>query len=233
MRLDKFLCEMNIGSRSEVKALLKQGLVTLNGAPVCSPNQKIDPKLDTVCFQGKQLEYRAHEYFMLHKPAGYVTATEDKHDKTIMELLPENRRKDLFPVGRLDKDTEGLLLITNDGALAHGLLTPKNLIPKTYLVHIAAPLNPEQITALTEGVDIGEKKLTQPAKVEVIDEYHIHLTIHEGKFHQVKRMLQAVDNRVIYLKRLTFGPLNLDPDLKPGQCRRLTSSELENLARTV
>ena len=224
---------MNIGSRSEVKALLKQGLVTLNGSPVCSPNHKIDPKLDTVCFQGKPLEYRAHEYFMLHKPAGYVTATEDRHDKTIMELLPENRRKDLFPVGRLDKDTEGLLLITNDGAIAHGLLTPKNLIPKTYLVHIAAPLTPEQITALTEGVDIGEKKLTQPAKVEVIDENHIHLTIHEGKFHQVKRMLQAVDNRVIYLKRLTFGPLILDPDLAPGQCRRLTSSELETLARTI
>lgn len=229
MRLDKFLCEMNIGSRSQVKTLIKQGTVTVNGQKAVSPEQKIDPKQDSVCFKGEPLNYRAFEYFMLNKPAGYVTATEDKREKTVMELLPDGHRSDLFPVGRLDKDTEGLLLITNDGDLAHRLLAPRKHVDKTYLVDIAASLTPDRIQALADGVDIGEKNLTRPAKVKVISEKQIELTIHEGKFHQVKRMLQAVDNQVLHLKRLTFGPLILDPQLQPGQCRFLTEQEIATL----
>lgn len=229
MRLDKFLCEMNIGTRSQVKTLIKQGTVTVNGQKAVSPEQKIDPKQDSICFKGEPLNYRAFEYFMLNKPAGYVTATEDKREKIVMELLPDGHRSDLFPVGRLDKDTEGLLLITNDGELAHRLLTPRKHVDKTYLVDIAAPLTPDRIQALTDGVDIGEKNLTRPAKVKVISEKQIELTIHEGKFHQVKRMLQAVDNQVLHLKRLTFGPLVLDPQLQPGQCRFLTEQEIATL----
>lgn len=229
MRLDKFLCEMNIGSRSQVKTLIKQGTVTVNGKKAVSPEQKIDPQQDSICFKGDALNYHAFEYFMLHKPAGYVTATEDKRDKTVMELLPAERRSDLFPVGRLDKDTEGLLLITNDGDLAHRLLAPRKHVDKTYLVDIATSLTPDQIQILTEGVDIGEKHLTRPAKVKIVSEKQIELTIHEGKFHQVKRMLQAVDNQVIHLKRLTFGPLILDAQLQPGQCRPLTEQEIAEL----
>lgn len=229
MRLDKFLCEMNIGTRSQVKTYIKQGLVTVNGIPAKKPEDKIDEAKDVVCFKDKPLCFQAFRYFMLNKPDGVVSATQDNTAKTVLELLPEHARKDLFPVGRLDKDTQGLLLITNDGDLAHKLLSPKKHVDKTYLVGIEYALSQEDIQRLEQGVDIGEEKLTLPAKVEVLNDTQIYLTIHEGKFHQVKRMLQAVDNQVLTLKRTTFGSLTLDSNLAPGECRELTDEEVAYL----
>ena len=166
---------------------------------------------------------------MLHKPAGVITATEDREQETVMGLLGEGYRKDLFPVGRLDKDTEGLLLITNDGELSHALLNPRKHVPKTYLVQVPESLKNSQIEALEQGVDIGDDKMTMPAKVEVVDEEHILLAIHEGRYHQVKRMLTAVGSQVLYLKRITFGPLTLDEKLEKGSYRALTEIEIEQL----
>lgn len=230
MRLDKFLCEMNIGSRSEVKILLKKGLVTVNGAVVKSADQKVDPDKDCISYAGKTLNYRKYRYFLLNKPQGVVSATEDNLSKTVLDLLKsEDRVKDLFPVGRLDKDTEGFLMLTNDGELAHKLLSPRNHVSKSYIAGIEHALSPEDVTALEEGVDIGEEKRTLPAKIEVLQDTEIRLTICEGKFHQVKRMLQAVNNHVCTLKRVAFGPLNLDTTLAPGEYREMTESEVESL----
>ena len=229
MRLDKFLCEMNIGTRSEVKALLKQGHVTVNDTKVTRPEVQINENTDLICFNGTALKYHAFEYYMLNKPQGCVTATEDNRDKTVMAFLPAGYRSDVFPVGRLDKDTEGLLFLTNDGDLAHRLLSPKKHVDKTYLVDLAHSLTPDDVIRLEEGVDIGEKSLTRPAKVTILNDTQIHLTIQEGKFHQVKRMLQAVGNQVIHLKRITFGTLTLDQALAPGDCRSLTDEEIRSL----
>ena len=229
LRLDKFLCEFGVGTRSEVKTFLKKGLVTVNDNVVKSPDVKINPDRDVIAYQGKILKYQEFYYYMLHKPAGVITATEDREQETVMGLLGEGYRKDLFPVGRLDKDTEGLLLITNDGELSHALLSPRKHVPKTYLVQVPESLNNSQIEALEQGVDIGDDKTTMPAKVEVEDEEHILLTIHEGRYHQVKRMLTAVGSQVIYLKRITFGPLTLDEKLEKGSYRALTEIEIEQL----
>lgn len=230
MRLDKFLCEMNLGTRSQVKALIKQGQITVNGSPAFSPEQKIDEAADTVCYQGKPVSYEKFSYFMLNKPAGVVSATRDNTAPAVTELLNrEDRRPGLFPVGRLDKDTEGLLLLTNDGELAHRLLAPKKHVDKTYLVTPENELSGEDILRLEEGVDIGEDRPTLPGRVQRLEDGKILLTIHEGKFHQVKRMLQAVDNRVAALKRVSFGGLSLDEKLKPGEYRKLTKDEVEIL----
>lgn len=229
MRLDKFLCELNIGTRSQVKAYLKQGLVTVNGSVVKKPEEKVDETSDTITFKGKLLKYQPFVYYMLNKPKGVVSATQDNTCKTVLDLIESDRKKDLFPVGRLDKDTEGLLLITNDGELAHNMLSPKKHVDKTYLVGIAHALKSDDIQALEKGVDIGEDKLTLPAKVKVISEKEILLTIHEGKFHQVKRMLQAVSNEVVALKRVTFGALTLDDNLKTDEYRELTLEEIGEL----
>ncbi len=226
MRLDKFLCEMNIGTRSQVKALLKQGLVSVNGQKAVKPEQQIDTVKDQVIYRGEILFYEEFVYYMLHKPAGVVSATVDKHDQTVLDLLPV---KDVFPVGRLDKDTEGLLLLTNDGELAHRLLSPKKHVEKTYYVQIEKALSSEAVRQLETGVDIGEERDTLPAKVLVLSEKEIRLTITEGKFHQVKRMLQAVDNQVLYLKRLSMGSLVLDETLEKGQFRRLYAEEVQKL----
>ena len=168
---------------------------------------------------------------MLNKPAGVVSATKDNIDKTVLELIA-TKRNDIFPVGRLDKDTEGLLLLTNDGALAHNMLSPKKHVDKTYLVTIKKELNADEIAALEQGVDIGDDKLTAPAKVEILDEAHMYLTIHEGRFHQVKRMLKEVNNEVLGLKRIRFGALFLDERLAPGEYRELTSQEVDKLHET-
>lgn len=239
-RLDKFLCEQGIGSRSEVKALLKKGLVTVNDRVEKSPDMKVDPQKDRVVFQGRRLEYQEFYYYMLHKPAGVITATEDSSQETVMSFLKEYARPDLFPVGRLDKDTEGLLLITNDGALSHALLSPKKHVPKTYLVRIPKKLSQEQINSLEKGVDIGDDKITLPAVVETADMpvlsfgdmqngAYIRLTICEGRYHQVKRMLLAVGSEVLYLKRLAFGPLFLEEGLEKGSVRALTEEEINKL----
>lgn len=225
MRLDKFLCEMNMGTRSEVKELVKKGLVLVNGDVIKSADKKIDEQKDIVCCQGKELVYQRFVYYMLNKPQGVVSATQDNIAKTVTELLASEGRKDLFPVGRLDKDTEGLLLLTNDGALAHKLLSPKKHIDKTYRVEIVHALSQEDVDRLEQGIDIGEDKPTLPAKVEICSENVIYLTIQEGKFHQVKRMLQAVGNQVISLKRIRFGGIALDERLAPGEYRALTPKE--------
>ncbi len=229
MRLDKFLCEMNIGSRSQVKSYVKQGLVTVNDVIAKAADVKIDEFHDTVIYKGKPLKYQRYHYYMLNKPQGVVCATQDNVSRTVLELLPKELRKNLFPVGRLDKDTEGLLLLTDDGDLAHRLLSPAKHVDKTYLLQIAAPLSSADCRALETGVDIGEDTLTRPAKVEILGEKNCLLTIHEGKFHQVKRMLKAVGNEVTALKRVSFGGLHLDETLNSGAYRELTDSEVKLL----
>jgi len=234
MRLDKFLVSMEIGSRSQVKDFVKKGLIKVNGQVVKSSDLKINEAEDEIDYCGQVLLYEKFVYYMLHKPAGMVTATQDNHDKTVMDLLkPADRKKDLFPVGRLDKDTEGLLLITNDGELAHLLLSPKRHVDKTYLAELEHPIGDQALEALKEGVDIGEGRPTLPAKAECVNEKCILLTIHEGKFHQVKRMLKAVENEVIYLKRLSFGCLTLDESLEAGQYRPLSEYEITKLRKLV
>ena len=233
MRLDKFLCEMNIGSRSEVKALLKQGLVTLNGAPVCSPNQKIDPKLDTVCFQGKQLEYRAHEYFMLHKPAGYVTSTDNHDGITVMSLLPQELLcQDLKPVGRLDKQTEGLLLFTNDGDLLHRLISPKKEVPKVYYARHEGTATAEDVEAFAHGLTLRDGTVCLPAVLEPIGAGESLITVCEGKYHQVRRMMASRNMTVLYLERRKEGALTLE-GLERGQIRELTAAEIVQLEQNA
>ena len=231
MRLDKFLCEMGVGTRSEVKAYLKKGQVTVNGEIIKKPEVKIDENKDCICFQGQPLVYEAVQYFLLNKPAGCVTATRDNLSETVMSFLPDNRRDDLFPVGRLDKDTEGLLLITNDGQLAHELLSPKKHVDKTYFAVIDGEVREEHKQLFLDGLDIGDEDLTMPAKLEILktgEVSEIELTIQEGRFHQVKRMFEAIGTKVTYLKRISMGPLVLG-DLQPGEVRILTDSELEEL----
>lgn len=232
LRLDKYLAEMNLGTRSEVKKLITKGQIQVNGTIVKKPELKLDPTSDRVQYQGREITYVIYEYYMLNKPSGVISATEDKRDTTVIDLIESRQRKDLFPVGRLDKDTEGLLLITNDGALAHRLLSPKKHVDKTYYAKISGEVTKEDIETFEKGVCIGEEKLTLPAKLVILKsgaESEIELTIQEGRFHQVKRMFQAVGKEVVYLKRLSMGSLSLDPSLKPGEYRKLTKEEMEQL----
>lgn len=229
LRLDKFLCDANVGSRSQVKAYLKQGIVKVNGEVIKRPEYKVDEKKDLVVFQGKKVIYKKYVYYMLNKPQGVVSATRDAMSRTVSELLKDTGYQNLFPVGRLDRDTEGLLIMTNDGELAHNLLSPKRHVDKVYYVELKKILSKEDKKALEEGVDIGEKKPSLPAKVERITDTGIYLTITEGKYHQVKRMLEAVDNEVIYLKRIAMGGLSLDESLSCGSYRELTEEEMRKI----
>lgn len=235
MRLDKFLCDMQLGTRSQVKEAVRKGLVSVNGMPVKSPDFKLDERKDVISYAGKELIYQDLYYYMLHKPAGVVTATRDHHEATVMDLLSGARGKNLSPVGRLDKDTEGLLLITNDGELAHRLLSPGKHVPKTYYVECSGVLTPDKRTLLENGVDIGDSELTHPASVQLICQsdcsYTMELTITEGRFHQVKRMVWAVGGSVTYLKRLSMGSLSLDGELPKGSYRPLTEKEILDLKR--
>lgn len=226
IRLDKFLAQMNIGTRSEVKNAVRKGKVTVNGKVCKNAEEKIEESTDKVCYENREIVYERYVYYMLNKPAGVVSATKDNVDKTVMDLFSDIPGKDLFPVGRLDKDTEGLLLITNDGELAHNLLSPKKHISKTYRVRTRDILTKEQLEALERGVDIGEDTITLPAEAEQIEEKELFLTIYEGKFHQVKRMLKAVGNEVIYLERIKMGQLSLDETLPRGEFRKLTTDEV-------
>lgn len=225
MRLDKYLCELNIGTRSEVKDIIKHKRVMINDIIVNDPGMHVNDD-DEVKLDGNILMYEEFRYYMLNKPAGVISATEDPMDKTVIDLLEGENTKGLFPVGRLDKDTEGLLLITNDGDLAHRMLSPKKHVDKCYLVRLAEPIDKEDIADLKEGVDIGDDELTMPAKVEAISPKSLYLTITEGRYHQVKRMMNAVGNEVTYLKRVSFGPLMLDNDLPLGSFRRLDDDEV-------
>lgn len=238
VRLDKFLADGGAGTRSEVKKMIQKGLVQINGTAAKGPEQKVDPLTDQVVLNGKVLGAAPEfVYYLLHKPAGYVSATEDVREKTVLELVPREKRRNLFPVGRLDKDTEGLLLVTDDGALAHELLSPKNHVDKTYYALVDGRMTEEDGTSFSRGVDIGEKNLTLPARLEILSvketqggwQSEILLTIREGKFHQVKRMVEAVGKRVTYLRRISMGPLTLPKDLKKGECRPLTAEEIRAL----
>lgn len=236
MRLDKYLAEMGVGTRQEVKKQIRQGKAAVNGTVVKAADTKIDETSDEVTISGRNISYVSYEYYMLNKPAGVVSATEDRRDTTVIDQIKEKKRKDLFPVGRLDKDTEGLLLITNDGDLAHRLLAPKKHVDKVYYAKIDGMVTEEDVKRFAEGIDIGaeEEEMTRPAKLDIMksaEESEIRLTIHEGKFHQVKRMFLAVGKEVTYLKRERMGTLCLDENLKPGEYRLLTEEEIENVRK--
>ncbi|MBS6195344.1 MAG: rRNA pseudouridine synthase [Clostridiales bacterium] len=229
LRLDKYLADLGVGTRSQVKQMIKKGQICVNGEPAKKPEQKVDTERDRVEFQGKQVEYVKYRYILLHKPAGCVSATEDAKEETVISLLPKEISRDLFPVGRLDKDTEGLLLLTNDGDLAHRLLSPKKHVDKTYYARIQGLVTEEDGKAFLEGLDIGDEKLTLPGKLQILhggEESEILLTIHEGRFHQVKRMFEARGKKVIYLKRISMGPLVLEDTLCRGEYRELRKEEL-------
>lgn len=229
IRLDKLLANMGLGTRSEVKRMIKSGRVSVNGETVTKPETKVDDKKDRISADGQEIYYSEYETYMFHKPAGCVTATRDNHDKTVMDYLGIPGKERFFPVGRLDKDTEGLLLITNDGALAHNLLAPGKHVDKTYFARVKGNLLPEHSKIFQEGLDIGEEKPTLPAVLNILtsgEESEAEITIREGRFHQVKRMFAAVGCEVLYLKRLSMGGVALDALLPPGAYRRLTEEEL-------
>ncbi len=192
LRLDKFLCDAGIGSRSQVKVFLKQGLIKVNGEIIKRPEFKVEEEQDSVTFQGKEIKYRKYVYYMLNKPKGVVSATRDNLNRTVTDLIKDSGHQNLFPVGRLDKDTEGLLIMTNDGDLAHRLLSPKKHVDKVYYVELDKMLTEEGRRMLETGIDIGEEKPTLPANAQRITDTSLYLTIREGKYHQVKRMLKAV-----------------------------------------
>lgn len=229
LRLDKFLADAGIGSRSQVKQYLKTGQITVNGTVIKTGNIKILPDTDLILYQGNPVVREPHVYYMLNKPAGYVSAVKDDRFPTVISLINDPSHPDLFPVGRLDKDTEGLLLITNDGALAHRLLSPKKHVDKTYYTEFRGNLPEDAATQFQQGIDIGDKKPTMPALLQTLSESSALLTIQEGRFHQVKRMFQAFNCKVTYLKRIRMGILQLDDTLPPGASRLLTPEELAAL----
>ena len=228
IRLDKYLADMSAGTRSEVKKYIKAGRVQVDQFCEKDAARKIDPGKNRGELDGKQISYQKYEYYMLNKPAGVVSAVSDKKDRTVLDLISDGR-KDLFPVGRLDKDTEGLLLITNDGELAHRMLSPRKHVDKKYYVRIDGNVTPEMHRKLEEGVFIEQDILSKPAKLKIINnqetESEVCITIHEGRFHQVKKMFGAVGRNVLYLERISFGPLVLDQNLPRGSARTLTPEE--------
>ncbi|MFC4022199.1 pseudouridine synthase [Oceanobacillus longus] len=230
MRLDKLLSNMGIGSRKDVKTLLKKKQVTVNGKLVKDSSMKVDPNADEVLVNGKIIRYQQYIYLMMNKAPGYVSATTDNREKTVIDLLGKDvKHFNPFPVGRLDKDTEGLLLLTNDGNLAHQLVSPKKNIGKTYYAKVDGFVTDEDIAAFQEGVVLEDGYKAKPGVLKILErgeKSEIEVTITEGKFHQVKRMFEAVGKKVIYLKRLSMGDLKLDETLKLGDYRELTESEL-------
>lgn len=235
IRLDKFLADAGVGTRSEVKKYIQKGRVQVNGVCVRKSEAKVEVSHDEITFDGVRIEAAPEfVYYLLNKPAGVVTATEDQREKTVMDLI-DAQRKGLFPVGRLDKDTEGLLLITDDGQLSHQLLSPKKHVWKTYYAKVEGSLIPDAAQAVEEGLDIGDEKKTLPAKLSYISRSseericEILLEIHEGRFHQVKRMVEVLGGNVVYLKRLSMGSLQLPDDLPPGHFRELTNEEVAGL----
>ena len=235
MRLDKYLVEMNKGSRTQIKDAAKKGRIQVNGVPEKKTERKIDPETDEVTFDGQAVSYRAMEYIMLYKPQGVISATEDKRHRTVIALLSGENRSDLFPVGRLDIDTEGLLLLTNDGDLTHRLLAPGKHVDKVYFARIEGKLPETAVEQMAAGLTLTDGTPVMPGKLEILKQWEkgaeILLTIQEGKFHQVKRMFEALGCQVVFLKRLSMGSLKLDPELKPGEYRPLTEEELELLGK--
>lgn len=241
MRLDKFLTEMKKGSRSQVKDLIRKGRVTVDGTVIHESDYKLETTDSVVLLDSQPVAYAELEYFMLNKPQGVVSATEDNLHPTVIGLIKQAKRKDLFPVGRLDIDTEGLLLITNDGKLAHDLLSPKKHVSKVYFARVSGELPAEIGEQFLKGITLSDGTPVLPAEILIESSYEIEgqpvhevrLTIHEGKFHQVKRMFEAVGGEVIYLKRLSMGSLLLDDSLKPGEYRPLTAEERKKIEKRV
>jgi 16S rRNA pseudouridine516 synthase len=232
LRLDKYLADMGIGTRSEVKGYIRKGRVKVNKEVAKAADLKITAE-DYVTFDEQVISYVKTEYYMLNKPGGVVSATRDKFASTVVDLIEEGKRKDLFPVGRLDKDTEGLLLITNDGDLAHRLLSPKKHVSKCYYAKVTGRVDAEDIKRFQDGMILDEDLTTLPAELKLIkteaEESEVLVTIFEGKFHQIKRMFEAVEKEVLYLKRLSMGELTLDESLEPGEYRELTEAEIKLL----
>lgn len=228
MRMDKLLSHMGIAARKDVVHIIRAGFVEVDGVKIKSASLQVDPDVNLVTFKGKPVVYKEFVYLMLHKPQGYLSATEDMRDPTVVELIGKDfAHYDLFPVGRLDKDTEGLLILTNDGKTAHELLSPKKHVPKIYYADIDGCVTEDDVKAFREGVLLDDEK-TLPAYLNILesgDTSKIELTIYEGKFHQVKRMFEVVGKKVTYLKRLQMGQLKLDPSLPLGQYRELTDEE--------
>ncbi|WP_414048542.1 pseudouridine synthase [Macrococcus animalis] len=235
MRLDKFLSNHGVGSRKEVKALLKKKVITVNDLVVTKSDVKVNPEIDTIMVQGEIIHFEPYVYIMLNKPHGVVSSTQDK-DKTVIDLIDGLDHYDLHPVGRLDKDTEGLLILTNDGQFSHDVLSPKKHVDKTYFAKIAGVVSYDTIKTFSKGVTLEDGYHTMPGDLSVISVDNnnqmseINLVIQEGKFHQVKRMFEAVNMKVTYLKRIKMGDLFLDENLKVGEYKKLTQDEI-NLVR--
>lgn len=234
MRLDKYLSDMGAGTRSELKKEIRKSGAVVDGTVVKDPGFSVSES-SAVVFRGSEIAYEEYVYYMLNKPAGIISASEDGREDTVVDLISEPKRRDLFPVGRLDRDTEGLLLITNDGALAHRLLSPKHHVDKVYFVRVSGILTENDAGLFRDGLVLTDGLECLPADLEILsvsdDDYvsEAEITIREGKFHQVKRMFASIGSEVIYLKRLSMGPISLDPGLAPGEYRRLTPEELTAL----
>lgn len=231
MRVDKLLSNVGVASRAELKKYCKQGLISVNGKVINNPGVQVDSESDDIRFNGEKIVYREFVYIMLNKPDGYISATFDKYDPIVLDLIDQSYLVfEPFPVGRLDKDTEGLLVLTNDGQLAHRVLSPKKHVPKTYYAKIQGKVTEEDILAFEKGVILDDGYETMPSQLKILksdDMSEIELTIHEGKFHQVKRMFESVGKKVVYLKRLSMGKLKLDESLKLGEYRELTEEEVK------
>ncbi|MDU5596267.1 MAG: pseudouridine synthase [Lachnospiraceae bacterium] len=229
VRVDKIMSELGFGSRSEIKKYAKAGKIRINDKVIKKADEKVDSERDKLYFEGRQVVVEEFETYVLYKPAGYVCATKDNVHKTVMELI-DSDRKNIVPVGRLDLDTEGLLILTNDGALNHRLVSPASHVDKVYYAKFDGTLADDAIECTAKGLDIGEGEVSKPAKLEILSSDEVKLTIHEGKFHQVKRMIKALGGEVTYLKRIAFGGLNLDDlNLKKGESRKISKEEVEKL----
>ena len=232
MRLDKYLSDMGIGTRSEIKKDIKSGFVSVDDVIIRDPGTHVSAD-SAVIYRGQPVGYEEFAYYMLSKPAGVISASEDSRETTVVDLITEQKRKNLFPVGRLDRDTEGLLIITNDGEMAHRLLSPRHHVDKRYYARVTGKVTDEDIDAFASGIVLEDGLECLPAGLIILNCESLQdsfsdteVTIREGKFHQIKRMFLALGHEVIYLKRLSMGPLSLDPDLAPGEYRRLTAEEI-------
>ena len=249
MRLDRFLAEMGVGTRNEVRKEIKSGRVSVDGHTIKDPGCKVQTD-SLVELNGEPILYEEFVYYMLNKPAGIISASDDTFEETVVDLIAEQKRKDLFPAGRLDRDTEGLMLITNNGELAHRMLSPKHHVDKTYYAVIMGDVTDSDVKAFADGLVLPDGLECMPADLEVLsrvtdDLYaaieneslensvmtEVNITIREGKFHQIKRMFSSIGCEVMYLKRLTMGPLELDETLLPGEYRRLTEEEVDSLLK--
>lgn len=230
MRLDRFLAINKYGTRQEVKKMIRAGRATVDGQVVKSPEYRLEEETAKVVVDGKTVRYEKYHYIMLYKPAGCVSSTYEKGERSVLSYIDEIYAGDLFPVGRLDKDTQGLLLLTNDGGLSHQLLSPSKHVDKRYYVELEKEVPEDAVRKFQKGIDIGDEDPTMPAVLELTSHpQQVYVTLHEGRYHQIKRMFEALDNRVVYLKRISMKELVLDETLKPGEYRKLTEEEIISL----